>query len=333
MDNEYFDKIANYLTGKDLIIANPGRNITPAEHHRIMVSIARELVARFGFVSTVINKGTNLAPSHLSLATGGTHTGPVETSVAIPNGGNVQIAGLAPNNIVAGSMIGPMHEVETLKSSKDDKTSNISETSKTAFKPINENKKLVSAKSDHKAESKPTHKDSSLLDSEKVYSTKDGGWLKALSDIAKHIKANPDAPRSDPMRIAFNGSKPGKMVRINFWIEDILAFADLYDKHGKNIKKVFRMKDDEYDGVGLLKNVEFYRNQYPGYTSMKTRALMFAQCVGKFSDDCLETAMLNDGYIHGEGTWSDAYMHPTTKLCNVCFQQQRDGEFENNQNE
>lgn len=275
MDSDTIEKIATFLTSKDLIIGITNRPISPAEHHRIMVNIVNDMIAKFGLNMTSKRSG-----------------GPVETTVAIPT-------------------ITEVHKTA-------EKTHVPSQQSK------EDNKKLVnSTKSEFKS-----IRDPSLLDSEKVYTAKSGGWLKAMSEIAKHIKDNPDAPRSDPMSIAFNGSRSGKMIRINFWIDDILAFAELYDKHGNNIKKVFFMRDEEFDGTILLKNVEIYHNEYPAYTTMRTRAQMFAPCIGKFTDECLGTAVLSTDYMNGDGSWSDAYMHKNTKLCIACFHHQRDNEYE-----
>lgn len=287
MDIDTIEKIATFLTSKDLIIGITNRPISPAEHHRIMVNIVNDMIAKFGLSMTSRR-----------------NTGLVETTVAIPvttDGHKIE---------------GNKNHVTPQQSKEDNKKSHASG-SQVVQQQFNSSK----------IESKTT-RDASLLDSEKVYTVKSGGWLKAMSEVAKHIRDNPDAPRSDPMRIAFNGSRSGKMIRINFWIDDILAFAELYDKHGNNIRKVFNMRDEEYDGTILLKNVEVYHNEYPAYTTMRTRAQMFAPCIGKFTDECLGTAVLSTDYMNGDGTWSDAYMHKNTKLCIACFHHQRDNEFE-----
>lgn len=316
-NSELYDRIADFLTDMNLVLV--GHPMMHSEHRQAMVRIARKLVEKF-------NVG-HVEPKELKSPS------VIETIVEIPhNNDSENISTPKP-----GKKESPKHN--------DNKqlVHIIAETTRSRDESVRSEQPYfvrgsngatsdrVSQRVTSKAgtDTKKKSDEDTLIHTEKVYFATKGGWLKALSEVAKQLNDNPQMPRADPMKIAFRlATNSDPLVKVKFYLDDIKAFGKIYDMHKDKVREVYFMSDDEFNGIFMLKTAS--RRQYPSYTSVPTRARMFAPCVNnnKFSD-CQKVAKIDvESYMNGERAWHDAYEYESHK-CAACAYREKYAEDKN----
>jgi hypothetical protein len=262
-----------------------GPPITPADHHRAMVKVIQELCREFGIGKQDASK--------------------------IPT--DKVYLGVAPS----AEQAKPVIKIDK----KEERPPTPASTPKSSDEPKSATSPLPNKKSQPAAPKETKSVESGF---NKVYVAEKGGWMKALSAIAKQTEST---PRADPMKIDFKIKSNDKPFRVQFWFDDVKAFAELWDTHGEQVKQKYDMTDDEYNGIVMMKSATWYakQNPYPAYTRVITRAKMFAPC-SKLCDKCLITTMVDvQGYRSGARVWSDAYRFEN-ELCIECNNHQRNSQ-------
>ena len=286
MDSTQYDRMVDFLTEANLVFLGPA--MSPANHRQALKLVIQKLCHELGIQVTA----------------------PVATKQP-----NVQVA-TRDNKAI--HLNGPVESVVSIPSVETKKSNDVKETTPASTPKSSDSGEFITKKS-----AKDT-KTTKVVDNsfDKVYIAENGGWLKALSSIAKQLNEN--GPRSDPMTINFKIKNTDKPFKVKFWLEDVKEFGKLWDEYGDKIKREYDMDDDEYNGIVMMKSVVWYgkQNPHPAYTRVATRARMFAQCIGK-CDNCMTTTMLDiDSYKRGDRAWSDAYRFDN-RLCQVCNDYER----------
>lgn len=317
-ESDFNDKIANFLTSKKLVFLGPG--LSPCDHHEAMIYVVKELRKKFTINNTATN---NTTPARITRPT---YSGQFEAIAIIP-----QVASKKPANIGNGHIseakisvekeskkpVNVEPETEDEEEEEDDPVANA-----TVNTP-EEKKETVKPNPSVSEEDKPKLAQNIDIHSfGAVHDPRNGGWLKVLVAIAKDLKANPKVPRADPMKIEFKNPSSKKGTKVSFRLDDIKAFASLYEQHGDKIKDVYQMTPEEYHGDNMLKSVDFHKNEYPSYTRIETRGRMFAPCIAKHNGCLRATVVDRASYINGERIWSDAYQYES-RTCSSCNKVER----------